>query len=224
MPRAKPSSPTAPASRPRLTRERVVATAIELADAARHDVPTMRALAAALEVQPMSIYHHIAGKEELVDAMVDSVFAEIALPGKGGWQDELRRRYRSARAVLRSHPWALPLMESRANPGADTLRQHDAVLGVLLDAGFSMPRTALAYAMLDAYLYGFVLQEVALPFDQPEDVPGMAQEMLAAFPVDTYPHLAAFMAGHVMQPGYDYGAEFDNGLDLLLDALSPVTA
>lgn len=220
MPRANSPNPTVPVTRSRLTRDRVVATAIDLADAARHDVPTMRALATALGVQPMSLYHHIAGKEELVDAMVDSVFGEFALPGDGDWADALRDRYRSARAVLRRHPWAIPLMESRRNPGPATLRQHDAVLGTLMDAGFSLPRTAQAYSMLDAYLYGFVLQEVALPFDAPSDIPDMAQEMLAAFPVDTYPHLAAFTVGHVMQPGYDYSDEFDSGLELLLDALA----
>ena len=195
-------------------------TAIALADASPHDVPTMRSLASALGVQPMSIYHHVASKDELVDAMVDHVFAEIALPGADTWSDALRRRYRSAREVLRRHPWAVALMESRATPGEHTLRQHDAVLGVLMDAGFSLPATAQAYSLLDAYLYGFVLQEIALPFESPADIPDAAQEMLAAFPVDAYPNLAAFMVGHVMQPGYDYGDEFDRGLDVLLGAIA----
>jgi len=114
-------------------------------------------------------------------------------------------------------------MESRTNPGATNLRQHDAVIGCLLAAGFSMELTAHAFAAVDSYVYGFALQEKGLPFDTPEQTAEMAQAMLAHFPVDEFPHLAAFTREHVMRPGYDFGAEFEFGLDLLLDGLERLT-
>jgi hypothetical protein len=75
-------------------------------------------------------------------------------------------------------------------------------------------------AILDAFVYGFVLQEATLPFETGAEVAGLAEAMLAALPADAYPHLARFTAEHVLQPGYDFGIEFDYGLDLLLDGLA----
>jgi AcrR family transcriptional regulator len=206
-----------------MNREQVLRAAVALADEAGIESLSMRRLGQALGVEAMSLYNHVPGKEALLDGMVDAVFAEIDLPAGGDWKKSLRQRAISMRAALARHRWAVGLMESRTNPGATTLRQHDAVIGCLLAAGFSMELTAHAFAAVDSYVYGFALQEKGLPFDTPEQTAEMAQAMLAHFPVDEFPHLAAFTREHVMRPGYDFGAEFEFGLDLLLDGLERLT-
>ena len=203
-----------------LTRERVLHGAIAVADAGGISGLTMRSLAQELGVKPMSLYHHVANKDEILDGIVDLVFAEIELPGADdAWRPAMRQRAASARAALRRHPWATPLMQSRTNPGPATLRHHDAVIGALRTAGFSIELTAHAFSLLDAYVYGFALQEAALPFDAPDEVPEVAAEMFAQFPSEAYPHLAEFTTEHVLRPGYDYADEFEVGLDLILDGL-----
>jgi AcrR family transcriptional regulator len=206
-----------------MNRERVLRAAVALADEAGIEALTMRTLGRALGVEAMSLYNHVPGKEALLDGMVDAVFAEIDLPAGEDWKKALRQRAISMRAALNRHRWAIGLMESRTSPGATTLRQHDAVIGCLLAAGFSMELTAHAFAAVDSYVYGFALQEKGLPFDTPEQTAEMAQAMLAHFPVDEFPHLAAFTRDHVMRPGYDFGAEFEFGLDLILDGLDRLT-
>jgi hypothetical protein len=99
------------------------------------------------------------------------------------------------------------------------LRHHDAVIGCLRDAGFSVALAAHAFSVLDSYVYGFVLQERNLPFDTPEETAELARSLMAEFPVDEYPHLAELTLEHVLQPGYDYGDEYEFGLDLILDGL-----
>jgi AcrR family transcriptional regulator len=206
-----------------MNRERVLRAAVALADEAGIEALTMRTLGRALGVEAMSLYNHVPGKEALLDGMVDAVFAEIDLPAGEDWKKALRQRAISMRAALNRHRWAIGLMESRTSPGATTLRQHDAVIGCLLAAGFSMELTAHAFAAVNSYVYGFALQEKGLPFDRPEQTAEMAQAMLAHFPVDEFPHLAAFTRDHVMKPGYDFGAEFEFGLDLILDGLDRLT-
>lgn len=204
-----------------LTRERVVAGALQLADAGGLGSLTMRSLAQSLKVKPMTVYGHVANKEEILDELIDVVFAEIELPEtQGPWRTAVRQRARSARAALVRHPWAIGLMESRATPGPATLRQHDAMLGVLTSAGFSPAMTATAYAMLDSYVYGFALQEAGLPFTSPETAQDMAGAILEIVDVERYPHLHDFTVRHVLQPGYNFAAEFDLGLDIILDSLS----
>ena len=202
-----------------MNREQVLQAAVALADETGIESLSMRKLGQALGIEAMSLYNHVAGKEALLDGMIDLVFAEIELPTGEDWKKALRGRAISMREALARHRWAVGLMESRTNPGATTLRQHDAVIGCLLAAGFSMELTAHAFAAVDSYVYGFALQEKGLPFDTPEQTAEMAQAMLAHFPVDEFPHLAAFTREHVMRPGYDFGAEFEFGLDLLLDGL-----
>jgi AcrR family transcriptional regulator len=208
------------AARVPLTRERVLARAVAIADEQGLAALTMRSLAQALDVKPMSLYHHVAGKEAILDGIVDVVFAEMELPEPGGdWRAELTRRARSARSVLRRHPWAVPLLESRAAPGPANLRHHEAVLATLRGAGFSVPMTAHAYALLDAFVYGFAVQEAALPFDA-GTAPEVTEAIAAQFSAADYPHMVELAVEHVMQPGYDFGDEFDYGLGVILDALA----
>ena len=211
----------APAERVPLSRDRVLKGAMAVADAGGIGALTIRTLAQSLGVKPMSVYYYVANKDEILDAIVDLVFAEIELPVAGGvWRDEMARRANSARAVLRRHPWATPLLQSRINPGPATLRHHNAVIGSLREAGFSLEQTAHAFATIDSYVYGFALSEHALPINGPESVAEIAGSMMDHFPVDEYPYLFEFTVQHVMQPDYDFGSEFEYGLDLILDGLA----
>jgi hypothetical protein len=152
--------------------------------------------------------------------MVDLVFSEIGLPSGGtDWKTAMRQRAISAREVLSRHRWAIGLMESRSSPGAATLRHHDAVIGSLREGGFSIEMAAHAFSALDSYIYGFALQEASLPFETEEETAELAQTIMQRFPADEYPHLTELTVEHVLQPGYDYGNEFEFGLDLILDGL-----
>ncbi len=216
------TSRTAGARTPRtpLHRERVLHAAVALADRSGLDALSMRKLGEEVGVEAMSLYHHVANKDDLLDGMIDVVFSEIDLPsGEADWKTAMRHRAISVRRVLSRHRWAIGLMESRPSPGPATLRHHDAVIGCLRNASFSVELTAHAYSVLDSYIYGFALQERSLPFDTPDETAELAQVILAQFPADEYPHLAELTTEHVLRPGYDYGNEFEFGLDLILDGL-----
>lgn len=211
-----------PNAEPRLplNRERVLRAAVALADAVGIDGLTMRRLGLELGVEAMSLYNHIANKPDLLDGMIDGVFAEIGLPTSDtGWRTAMRRRAISAREVLSRHRWAIGLMESRTAPGPATLRHHEAVLAVLRGAGFPVALAAHAYALLDSYIYGFAVQEAGLPFGTAEQARPVAEAITARFAAGEYPHLTEMALEHVLQPGYDFGDEFEFGLDLILDGL-----
>ncbi len=212
-----------PAKEPRtpLSRERVLRAGVALADESGIASLSMRKLGEALGVEAMSLYNHVANKDQLLDGMVDLVFAEIDLPAGGAdWKTAMRERAESARQALRRHPWAIALMSTRTSPGPATLRHHDAVIGSLREAGFSIEMTAHAFSLLDSYVYGFALQEATLPMgDTEEETAEVAKTMMAQVPTDVYPHLTEFTVEHILQPGYDYGDEFAFGLDLILDGL-----
>jgi len=213
-----------PEGRAPLSRERVLRGAVAVADAAGIGALTIRSLAQELGVKPMSVYHYVANKDEILDGIVDLVFGEIDLPSTDGdWRSEMRRRATSARRALRRHPWAIGLMESRTTPGPATLRHHDAVIGTLRGAGFSIQMTAHAYALLDSYVYGFALQEASLPFEGPETVAEVAEPMMQQFPAGEYPHLVEMATEHILKPGYDFGDEFEFGLGVILDGLTKST-
>jgi AcrR family transcriptional regulator len=203
-----------------LSRDRVLRGALDLADEIGVEAFTMRKLADALGVRPMSIYHHVAGKEQILDGMVDLVFGEIDLPPEDlDWTDAIRRRCVSARAVLNRHPWAPPLMESRASPGPATLRHHDAVIACLRRGGLSYELTTHAYAIVDSYVYGFALQEASLPFGGDEAIGEVAEQIVDAVPHGEYPHLVEFTVNTALQPGYSFGRSFEFGLDLIIEGL-----
>src|SRR4030081_2662302 len=173
-----------------LTRERILRAAISLADRDGIESLSMRKLGHKLGVEAMSLYNHVRNKVDMLDGMVDVVFSEIELPANGvDWQMAMRKRAISTRQALLRHPWAIGLMESRATPGPATLRHHDAVLGSLRKAGFSIDMAAHTYSILDGYIYGFTLTELALPFNK-SDVSEVAGSILAGFRPGEYPHLA----------------------------------
>ncbi len=180
---------------------------------------TIRRIAAELDISPMAIYHYVADKEEILDAMVDRVYLEIGLPVIGApWRVEMQRRAHAARRALRSHPWAVALLDSRTSPGLETIRHNDAVAGCLRTAGMSLRLTAHAVAVLDTVVFGFAVQEAALPFG-PDDVGAVVAGIVEHIPFDQFPFLAEMASELVLQPGYDFGDEFDFALDLVLDAI-----
>ncbi|WP_426573820.1 TetR/AcrR family transcriptional regulator C-terminal domain-containing protein [Aquihabitans sp. McL0605] len=197
-----------------------MAAAVELADEEGIESLSMRKLAQALGVEAMSLYHHVANKDELLDTMVDVVFTEVTAPeADGRWQAQVRIRCTSLREVLLRHPWAVGRLDSRRTPGMANLQHHDAVLGCLRAGGFTIRGAGLAFATVDAFVYGFVIQELALPMAPGEDTADLAAEILASVPTDSIPHLAEMAADYASRTDYQFAEEFEPGLDLILDAL-----
>ena len=214
-----------------LSKERVLRAGFGLAARDGIESLTMRKLAAELGVGAMTLYYYVPNKDELLDGMVDIVFGEIELPTTDvDWKTAMRWRAISTREVLNRHSWAVGLMESRTRPGPASLRVHNAVLGYLREGGFSIEMTIQAYSVLDAYIYGFALQEKTVPFEDAEGAAAVAKEQVREFEAqaeeqqlaalaDEFPYLAEVVAGHVAEVGYDFGQAFEYGLDLILDAL-----
>ena len=204
-----------------LSKQRVVGEAVRIADREGIDGLSMRRLAAALGAGAMSLYHYVPNKDELLDGMVDVVFREIELPPTDlEWRAAMRTRALSTREALNRHRWAVGLMESRRTPGPASARLHDAVLGCLREGGFSIELTVQAYSVLDAYIYGFALQETSVPFEDAEGAAAVATEQVAEYDgFADYPYLAEVVAGHVATVGYDFASAFEFGLNLVLDAL-----
>jgi AcrR family transcriptional regulator len=191
-----------------------------VADEEGLDALSMRRLARALGVEAMSLYHHVASKDDLLDAMVDQVFTEVQTPEAGApWRPEVADRCRSLRQVLGRHGWAVGQLNARRSPGPATLAHHDAMIGCLRGDGFSVRATALAFATVDAFVYGFAVQELSLPLAPGEDTAQLAAQILGSVPAGSLPHLAELAAEHVALAGYDFADEFEPGLELILDGL-----
>ncbi len=202
------------------TRAQLLRAATDIADQSGIESLSMRKLSRELGGGTMSLYNHVSNKDDLLDGMIDAVFGEIELlDTERGWREAMRHRAISMRTVMTRHPWAIGLMESRRTPGPATLRHHDAVIKCLLEAGLPIPMAAHAFAALDSYIYGFALQERSLAFGTPEETSELATAFLQQFPTKEYPHLARLTVEHVLQPGYDYGDEYEFGLNLILDGL-----
>jgi AcrR family transcriptional regulator len=213
---------TKPATKRRtpLSRDQVLRVGVAFAD--RHGIAslTMRKLGEELGVEAMSLYNHVANKNDLLDGMVDLVFDEIELPSDPiDWKTAMCQRATSVRAALTRHRWAIGIMESRTSPGPATLRHHDAVIGYCRRAGFSIEMAAHAFSVLDSYIYGFVLQEVNLPFNDEDDLGEMVDTIMPNLSTDDYPYLLELTTEYVLQPGYSYSHEFEFGLGLILDGL-----
>jgi len=202
-----------------LSRARVVDAAAAVADEAGIDGVSMRSVGRRLGVEAMSLYHHVDGKEQLLDELADWVFARIQSPPlDAAWREAMTARAHSQREVLSAHPWGLSLVESRRTPGPAVLEHHNAVLGCLRRNGFSVRLAAHAFSVLDAYVYGFVLTEQRLPFEADETVEEFATEL--ALPTEQYPYMVEFVTEHVLGRDYAYGDEFEHGLEMILDALA----
>ncbi|WP_278261417.1 TetR/AcrR family transcriptional regulator C-terminal domain-containing protein [Nocardia sp. AG03] len=207
------------APRTPLTRARVLRAAIELADQEGLDALSMRKLAKVVGVEAMSLYNHVANKDDLLDGLCDLVVAEMYVPrADGDWRAELRRRAISAHEVLLRHRWATGLIGSRVNVGPAMLRYVDATLGCLITAGFTYEQADHAWNALDSHIYGFTLQAINFPLD-PADYASAATRFLPLIPPDTHPHMHTLTT--LVSTGSHSGtADFTFGLDLLLDGLA----
>ena len=216
------ASQKGPSAKPRagLNRERVLRAALVLADEGGIEALTMRRLGERLQVEAMSLYNHVAGKDDILDGIVDLVFSEIDLPsGVADWKTAMHQRAVSARDALTRHPWAPSLMQARTKPGPATLRHHNSVIGTLRTAGFTIDMAAHAFSVMDGYIYGFALQQVNLPSHTPEESAALAENILRELPAQEYPYLAEMIVEHALKPEYDYAVEFEFGVDLILDGL-----
>jgi AcrR family transcriptional regulator len=195
-----------------LTKGRVLQAAVDVADREGLDALTMRRLGAELGVEAMSLYKHVANKEEILDGIVELVVGEIEIPSEGTeWKEAMRRRTVSAREVLSRHSWAIGLLEARGSRGPTARRYLDAILGNLRSAGFSIENAVHAFWVLDCYVYGHVIQETSLAFNGSEELTDSAG-------FDEYPHLVE-IAQPARRSAYSFDNEFEFGLDLILDAL-----
>ena len=180
----------------------------------------MRELGQRLGVEAMSLYNHVANKDDILDGMVDLVVSEIDLPSDTvDWKEAMRRRATSAQAVFARHPWASALIDSRQSSGPARLRYFDWVVGTLRRAGFSLEMSARAFSILDSYIYGFGRQQLNISAGSDMPPEEMAEAFLHAIPADEYPYLREMVVDYALTSGNDEGADFDFGISLILDGL-----
>jgi AcrR family transcriptional regulator len=209
-----------PEYRAPLTRESVLRAAVALADEKGIDSLTMRELGLRLGVEAMSLYNHVANKDDILDGMVDLVVAEIVLPSDPvDWKKAMRQRALSARAVFSLHPWVSALIDSRQSSGPARLHYFDWVIGTLRRAGFTLEMAARAFSLVDSYIYGFGRQQLNMAADTDATPEETTEAFLGAIPADEYPHLREMVVDYAMETGYDDSADFEFGLDLILDGL-----
>ncbi len=201
-----------------LSRERVLRAAVRLADEGGIESLSMRKLAQDLGVKAMSLYNHVANKDDLLDGIVDIVVSEIEVPNLGvDWKTAMRRRAMSAHEVLLRHPWSTMPLVSRVNVGPAMLHYVDATLGCLREAGFSLEMADRAWNAIDSHIYGFTLQELNFPFET-EEYSEAAKNGLSLIPADKYPYLNR-LTHDVMEGRYDGIHDFEFGLELILNGL-----
>jgi AcrR family transcriptional regulator len=213
-------------SRIPLTRDRILRTAVGLADEGGVEAASMRKIAQELHVVPMALYRHVANKDELLDGMIDVVVGEIDPPETGvDWKTAVRRRILSARRALLRHPWASRVMESRTEPTPTVLGYMDSMIGMFRAGGFSIDLVHHAMHAMGSRLMGFT-QEL---FNDTADVdPAVEADMWRAM-ADRYPNIAGLVEivmhddASVVGGGCDDQFEFEFALDLLLDGLEKLT-
>jgi len=211
------------ARRAPLSPEKVLRAALRMADKDGIESLSMRKLAQSLKVEAMSLYNHVASKEDILNGLVELVASEIDVPAIGGdWRAAMRQRAISAHAVLMRHPWATMLFVSRVNIGPNMLRYVDATIGCLREAGFSYPLADHAWNVLDAYIYGFTLQKRNFPLD-PSEYAAAAAQFLHLIPVEQFPYLNG-MSQEVIAGRHDGMHQLETGLDLILDGLERMRA
>jgi len=212
--------PAEVATRSPVSKERTLEVALAVADSEGIQAVSMRRLARELGVEAASLYHHVEGKEQILDGLVDMVAAEIDPPRAfADWREAIGQRAHHTRAVLRRHRWAVSLMASRTSPGPATLRLLETGIRCFREGGFPVPLAAHALSTVDSYVHGFVLQEVNLPFRDGSELAAMTGVIMETFPGSEFPYLFEMTVEHVLQPGYDYGKEFESGLTLVLNGV-----
>ncbi len=209
------------AKRAPVNRRRTLEVALAVADSEGIEAVTMRRLARELGVEAASLYHHVRGKEQILDGLVELVAAAIELPKPSAdWREAVSQRAHHTRAGLLRHPWAVSLMASRTSPGPATLGLLEAGIRCFREGGFSVQMAAHAVSTVDSYVHGFVLQEVNLPFRNESELAAMTTAIMETFPASEFPYLFEMTVEHVLQPGYDYSKEFDSGLSLVVNGVA----
>lgn len=204
--------------RTRLNRDRVLRAALALADAEGLEALSMRRLAKHLRVEAMSLYNHVANKDEIVGGIIDLVVGEIDLPAdEPDWKAALRRNALSAKDVFLRHPWASNLMLAQQSGGPAQMRRADWMLRTLREAGLSEDLTYHAYHVLEAYILGITVQHLSFPYEG-EELRDRATGFLQRLPADAYPDLVQHIMQHV-EPDPTLQGGFELGLDLILDGL-----
>jgi AcrR family transcriptional regulator len=210
-------------SRPPLTRERVLRVALALTDEGGLDGLTMRELGRRLGVEAMSLYNHVANKDDVLDGMLDLVVEEIELPsGDVDWRQAMLRRAASARAAFARHPWASALIDSRETSGPARMLYFEWVIGTLRRAGFSVALAVHGYSAIDSYVYGFGRQELNMSGGAGAgevDHEVMAEAFLAQIPEAQFPYLREVITEFMFKTGYDEDTDFAFGMGLILDGL-----
>src|SRR5712691_539571 len=205
-------------SRIPLSRERVLRAAVTLADEGGIEALSMRKLAKELGVEAMSLYNHVANKDEILDGIIDVVASEIDLPSDGAdWKTAMRRSAISTRDVLLRHPWACSLWMSRQGGGSARLRRGDWMLRTLREAGLSKELIYHAFHIVESHILGFTFQQLSFPYRE-EELAGMAATFLQQLPVDEYPDFVEHVMQH-LEPRHGDEGGFEFGLDLVLDGL-----
>lgn len=201
-----------------MTPDKVLGMALKMADKRGLETLSMRNLAQALKVEAMSLYNHVASKEEILSGLVELVVDEIQLPALGGeWKAAMRQRAHSAHEVLMRHPWATMLFVSRVNIGPNMLRYVDRTIGLLREAGFSYAMADHAWNALDAYLYGFTFHKLNFPL-VPEEYAAQAKHFLHMIPPEKSPYLNG-MSQEIIAGRHDGVHHLGFGLELILDGL-----
>ena len=201
-----------------LTRDRILHAALDLADGSGIETVTMRRLGEELGFEAMSLYRHVANKNDLLDGMLDLVLAEWQLPdGQGDWREAIRTSALSVHDALRRHRWAAQLLMTGTHLRPARLRYMERLLGRLRDAGFDAETTYHVYHLLDGYIFGFSLWEIAytaIPLDAE-----VVSRLMQTIPWDEYAHLAAHRDQHMSDGPHREVSAFEVGLDLILGGL-----
>ena len=211
-----------PRSEPRipLSRERVLRAAIALADEGGIESLSMRKLGQELGVEAMSLYNHVANKDDIQNGIVEIVLGEIEVPSAGAdWKAALRQTAISSHEVFVRHRWACGLMMGTSGVSPARMRWMEAVLRTLREAGFSADMTHHAYHALDSHITGFTLWQVSMPFETKEELVDLAEGFMREIPADEYPYVIEHAEQHLAPSSPDGATEFEFGLELILDGL-----
>jgi AcrR family transcriptional regulator len=217
-----------------LSRERVLRAAVELADSRGIEALTMRSLGREVGVEAMSLYNHIANKEDLLNGLVEVVVGEVidavdGLEPPGGWKAVMRARILAARDVLLRHPWAPGVLESRTDIPPSLLPYYDSLLGLMREAGFSMDLAHHAMHALGTRMLGFTRELFVTGDDDQESDPEWTEIQIRQMAVH-HPNLADLMrvvshdAESTLGSACDDQFEFEFGLDLVLEGLERLRA
>jgi AcrR family transcriptional regulator len=196
----------------------VLDAAVALADEGGIEAVSMRRLARELGVEAMSLYNHVASKDEILDGMVEVITDEADLPPDGTeWKAAIRRSAISTRDMFVRHPWASGLWMSRQGGGTARLRRADWVLRTLREAGLPNELTFHAYHIVESHVLGFTVQQLNFPYGG-EELEGIASRFLARLPAGEFPDFVEHVKQHLEPREGDEGG-FELGLDLILDGL-----